>query len=79
MGTGTTVPLAKPMGRQFIGIDIEARLVSPAEERVGNAVPGDQPILLVRRPKYPTKDELERLAEIEAASPAGSAKHKRKT
>jgi modification methylase len=80
VGTGTTCAVAKTMGRRFIGIDINERYVKIAEQRVRDA-PGHEPLLLVGRAKYPTKEELQQILATEAGS-AGKdahAKHKRKT
>jgi modification methylase len=81
MGTGTTCAVAKRMRRRFIGIDIDPRFVSLAEERVRKAVVGDVPMLFVGRPKYPTKDELKLLAQAESSSAGRKAesKHKRES
>jgi modification methylase len=79
VGTGTTCAVAKRMGRRFIGIDINERYVKIAAERVQDD-PGFQPLLLVGRAKYPTKEELKRILETEAGSAGkkAEAKHKRK-
>jgi modification methylase len=81
VGSGTTSAVAKRMGRRFIGIDVNERYVNIAEERIRDAVPGDLPMLFVGRPKYPTKEELEHIAEVAAGSAGrkAEAKHKRKT
>ena len=80
VGTGTTCAVAKTMGRRYIGIDVNAAYVQMAQERVRDA-PGTEPLLLVGRAKYPTKDELKELAAAEAGSTGkdAEAKHKRKT
>jgi modification methylase len=80
VGTGTTCAVAKSMGRRFIGIDINERYVKMAQERVRDA-PGFEPLLLVGRAKYPTKEELKQILETEAGSVGKEAesKHKRKT
>lgn len=80
VGTGTTCAVAKGMGRRFVGIDINERYVKIAEERVRLGC-RSQPLLLVGRPKYPTKEELKRILETEAGSAGkkAEAKHKRKT
>lgn len=81
VGTGTTCAVAKTMGRRYVGIDINGAYVKIAEERIRNA-PGAEPLLLVGRAKYPTKDELKEIAAAEAGSQgkdAGEKKHKRKT
>jgi modification methylase len=80
-GIGTTCAIAKCMGRRFIGIDINERYVDLAQERVNAAVVGDMPMHLVGRGKYPTKAELESIAEAEVGTAGRKAegKHKRKT
>ena len=80
VGTGTTCAVAKSMGRRFIGIDISKNYLKLAEQRVANAAPF-QPLMLVGRAKYPTKDELLAMAAEEAGTKGRSAesKHKRKT
>lgn len=80
VGTGTTCAVAKSMGRRYIGIDINARYVKMAGDRVRNA-PTFEPLLLVGRPKYPGKEELKQILEQEAGSNGkdAEAKHKRKT
>lgn len=79
-GTGTTCAVAKSMGRRFIGIDVVPEYVELARRRVLNARPF-QPLLLVGRPRYPTKDELTGPVKREAGTAGGSAgpKHKRRT
>ena len=80
VGTGTTCAVAKTMGRCFIGIDINERYIKIAEERVRDA-PAFEPLLLVGRAKYPTRDELIATIENEAGTSGkgAEAKHKRKT
>jgi DNA modification methylase len=80
VGTGTTCLVAKKMKRRWIGIDINPGYLRFAERRVADARPGD-PLLLVGRPKYPTKDDLIRMMFEEAGSAGAEAvsKHKRKT
>jgi DNA modification methylase len=80
VGTGTTCAVAKTMGRRYIGIDINKHYVKIAEDRVRHA-PSFQPLLLVGRPKYPGKEELQQILENEAGSNGknAEAKHKRKT
>jgi DNA modification methylase len=82
VGTGTTCAVAKTMGRRYIGIDINPNYIELAEERVRNA-PGHEPLLLVGRAKYPSKEELVELAAADAVATsgkeAGEKKHKRKT
>lgn len=80
VGTGTTCAVAKSMGRRFIGIDINERYIKIASKKVRDALPF-QPLLLVGRAKYPTKDELAEMSLTEAGSVGKSAeaKHKRRT
>ena len=80
LGTGTTCAVAKSMGRRYIGIDNKAAYIKIAQERVELAGRFESP-LLVGRPKYPGRDELEEIAASEAASNGklAEAKHKRKT
>jgi hypothetical protein len=80
VGTGTTCVVAKKMNRRFIGIDINPGYLRFAERRLVDAPPGD-PLLLVGRAKYPTKDELVRMMFDEAGTAGAEAvsKHKRKT
>lgn len=80
VGTGTTCAVAKSMGRRFIGIDISDSYLKMAQRRIQDAPPF-QPLLLVGRAKYPSKDELAAFV-LEEAGTAGrkaEAKHKRKT
>jgi modification methylase len=79
-GTGTACAVAKSMGRRYVGIDINPAYVRIAQERVRDAL-GFEPLLLVGRPKYPGKEELEGIAAAEAGSNGriAEAKHKRKT
>jgi modification methylase len=77
-GTGTTCAVAKTMGRRFIGIDINERYIKLAEERVRDAK-SFQPLLLVGRAKYPTKEELQTEVQAGTAGKAAEVKHKRKT
>lgn len=80
VGTGTTCAVAKRMGRQFIGIDIAQSYLDIAADRILDAAPFE-PLMLVGRPKYPTKDELIQLATADAGSTgrAAEVKHKRRT
>lgn len=80
VGTGTTCVVAKKMGRRWIGIDINPGYLRYAERRIADAAPGD-PLLLVGRAKYPTRDELLLLMFEEAGSAGAEAvsKHKRRT
>lgn len=82
VGTGTTCAVAKTMGRRYIGIDINPKYIEIAEERVRDA-PAHEPLLLVGRAKYPSKEELLQIAAEDAAvnsgKDAGEKKHKRKT
>jgi hypothetical protein len=72
--------VAKSMGRRYVGIDINPAYVKMAEARVRDA-PACPPALLVGRPKYPGKAELQELAGVPAGSigRAAESKHKRKT
>src|SRR5262249_3628913 len=67
-GIGTTCSVAKRMRRRFVSIEIVPRFAEVARERVRNAVPGDVPLLLMGRPKYPGKAELQELAAAEAGT-----------
>lgn len=81
-GTGTACAVAKQMNRRFVGIDISARYLKIAYERVMAARPNMPPVLLVGRAKYPGKEELEELSFNLATGNAGEtafAKHKRET
>jgi DNA modification methylase len=81
-GTGTACAVAKRMGRRYIGIDISERYLGMAEERIASARVDMRPVLLVGRPKYPGKEELEDLSLSLAVGNAGEAalsKHKRET
>lgn len=80
VGTGTTCAVAKSMGRRFIGIDINEKYITLAEQKIANAPPFD-PVLLVGRAKYPGKEELLEIAQSDAGSKGkeAEAKHKRKT
>jgi DNA modification methylase len=80
VGTGTTCAVAKAMGRQFLGIDISPAYLNIAEQRVRDAAPC-QPLLLVGRARYPSKEELAAMAADEAGTAGRKAetKHKRKT
>jgi hypothetical protein len=79
-GAGTTCAVAKSMDRRYIGIDINARYITLAGERVRNA-PESEPLLMVGRAKYPGKEELQQMLETEAgtAGRLAEAKHKRRT
>lgn len=79
-GTGTTCAVAKRMGRQFIGIDIAQEYLDIASDRVRDAAPFE-PLMLVGRAKYPSKEDLIQLAIEDAGSNgrAAEAKHKRRT
>jgi len=80
VGTGTTCIVAKKMKRRWIGIDINRSYLNFAEKRLRDAGP-DEPLWVVGRPKYPTKDELIRMLFGECGSKGAEAvsKHKRKT
>jgi len=79
-GTGTTCLVARQMRRRYVGIDINPRYVQMAQDRLREA-PGPSPLLVVGRPKYPGRDELNAIAGAQAGSngKAAQAKHKRKT
>lgn len=80
VGMGTTCAVARSMGRRWIGIDLSSRYLESAQRNV-NAAPPFDPLLIVGRPKYPTKDELLKALEEEADSAGADAikKHKRRT
>jgi modification methylase len=80
VGTGTACAVAKSMGRRHVGIDINAAYVKIAQERVRNAR-RFEPLLLVGRAKYPSKEELKEIAAAASgtAGKVAEAKHKRKT
>ncbi len=80
VGTGTTCVVAKSMGRRWIGIDIAQTYLDYAERNINSAKPYE-PLLLVGRGKYPTKDELIQILIEESGSVGLEAakKHKRKT
>jgi len=80
VGTGTTCSVAASMGRQWIGIDISQTYLEHAAETVAGARPYE-PLLVVGRAKYPTRDELIQILIEENGSSGIEAakKHKRKT
>jgi modification methylase len=82
VGTGTTCAVAKTMGRRYVGIDINPAYIKLAQERIRDA-PDYEPLLLVGRAKYPSKEELVEMATVDLANTtgknAGEKKHKRKT
>jgi DNA modification methylase len=80
VGTGTTCRVARSMGRRFIGIDVSEKYLEFAKHRVATAAPFE-PLLVVGRPKYPTRDELLDLLASESGSVGSDAesKHKRKS
>lgn len=80
VGTGTTCAVAKSMGRRYVGIDINPAYIKITQQRVRDAV-GFEPLLLVGRAKYPSKDELKEIAAAEAGTngKVAEAKHKRRT
>jgi DNA modification methylase len=80
VGTGTTCAVAKSMGRQWIGIDLSERYLASATRAIA-AAPAFEPLLIVGRPKYPSREELLQILEEEASSSGPSAikKHKRQT
>ncbi len=80
VGTGTTCVVAKRMGRRWIGIDVSERYLDYARRRMTTA-DESEPLLLVGRAKYPSKEELMTLATEEAgtAGKGAALKHRRKT
>ena len=80
VGTGTTCVVAQKMKRRWIGIDVNPNYLRYAQRRIASAR-RDEPLLLVGRAKYPTKDDLVRMMFEEAGSAGADAvsKHKRKT
>ena len=70
VGTGTTCAVAKTMGRQYVGIDINPAYIKLAQERIRDA-PGHEPLLLVGRAKYPGKEELAEMAAADAVGTNG--------
>ena len=79
VGTGTTCIVANKMKRRWIGIDISKNYLEFAEKRIKDSPP-NEPLWVVGRAKYPTKDELVRLLFEEGGSKGAEAvsKHKRK-
>lgn len=80
VGTGTTCSVATSMGRQWIGIDISQTYLDYAVDTVAHARPYE-PLLVVGRAKYPSRDELIQILIEENGSSGMEAarKHKRKT
>jgi DNA modification methylase len=80
VGTGTTCIVAHKMKRRWIGIDVNQSYLEFAAERLRDARP-EEPMLVVGRAKYPTKDDLVRMLFEEGGSKGADAvsKHKRKT
>jgi DNA modification methylase len=81
VGTGTTCAVAKRMGRRYVGIDINPEYVKLAQQRLRDA-PDRGPLLLVGRPRYPSKDEVAAMVGGDVAGSCGrqaARKHKRKT
>lgn len=80
VGTGTTCLVAQKMKRRWIGIDINPGYLRFAERRIADAR-REEPLLLVGRAKYPTRDDLLRMMFEEAGTAGAEAvsKHKRKT
>lgn len=79
VGTGTTCVVAEKMGRRWVGIDTSQAYLDYAERRIAQAE--GEPLLLVGRARYPSKDELrEQAREQASADPKrAEAKHKRQT
>jgi DNA modification methylase len=80
VGSGTTCSVAASMGRQWIGIDLSQTYLDHAARAIRGAKPYE-PLLIVGRPKYPTKDDLIRtlIEENGTAGMEAAKKHKRKT
>lgn len=80
VGTGTTCSVATSMGRQWIGIDISQTYLDYAADAVCHARPYE-PLLIVGRARYPSKDDLIQILVEEngAAGLDAAKKHKRKT
>src|SRR3984893_1535547 len=70
VGTGTTCAVAKTMGRRYVGIDINPAYIKLAQERSRDA-PDYEPLLLVGRAKYPSKEELVEMATVDLANTTG--------
>lgn len=77
VGTGTTCVTAKRMGRRWVGIDISETYLRFAKENI-DAAPPFEPMLIVGRAKYPTKEELVSLLAEESGTSGAAAfpKHK---
>ena len=80
VGTGTTCAVAKSMGRRWIGIDLAQTYLDFASRTIANAE-SFEPLFIVGRPKYPTRDELIESIEHSAdtSGPSAYKKHKRQT
>jgi DNA modification methylase len=80
VGTGTTCAVASQMRRRYVGIDINLAYLDIAQARLRKAL-ARAPLLLVGRPRYPGRDELNDMTTIPAGTngKAAQAKHKRKT
>jgi DNA modification methylase len=80
VGTGTTCAVASQMRRRYVGIDINPAYLDIAQARLREAR-ARAPLLLVGRPRYPGRDELNDMATTPAGTngKAAQAKHKRKT
>lgn len=81
-GTGTTCAVARRMGRRFVGIDIAERYISFARNRLERAQYESPPVLIVGRPRFETKEALERTVssfDLDRSKQKIIDKHKRRT
>jgi modification methylase len=74
-GSGTTCVIAKQLRRRFIGIDVNPAYVELARKNIADA-PAKPPVLLVGRPKYLGKNELNVLAAAGNSGKDAEAQHK---